>query len=175
MTHEIKIYVWILFVLCVFALIGFVSAFVLLISFFTVTQGEKKIGFKFFLNNININIMGQTRIMHSQFKDGVIKGFIKTLEDHNIPEPVEGHSVIYKSSNEQVATVAPDPADETKYAIAWVGPGSVQITSEADADTTEGVSKITGMLDLLLEEDKATKIDMQLDPLSMNWSSQPNG
>jgi len=62
--------------------------------------------------------------------------------------PAEVQSVAFSSSDSGVASVTQDPADE-KAALVVAGlPGTCQIQVTADADLGNGVTTITGTLDL---------------------------
>lgn len=109
----------------------------------------------------------------SQFKDDgggrlVVHGHIIPETDDNQVESVENGSQKFVSSNETAATVEGDPSDDSgnKFLIVWVGPGNVQIQGTADANLKTGddnVATVSGTLDLVLEEDQATKLELALD------------
>jgi hypothetical protein len=62
--------------------------------------------------------------------------------------PAELDSVVFTSSDPSVATVDQDPADQTKALVKAVAAGTAQINVTADADLGDGVTEITGALDL---------------------------
>lgn len=122
----------------------------------------------------NIKIKGvsmSTVVKKSQFKDDgtgrlVIRGHITPETDDNQVESVEGGSESYTGNNDNAATIEKDPADPTKFIIVWVAAGDVQFSATADANLKSGddnVTPISGTLDLTLEEDQATKLEMALD------------
>jgi len=62
--------------------------------------------------------------------------------------PAELDSVVFTSSDPSVATVEADPADQDKALIKAVATGTAQINVTADADLGDGVSELTGTLDV---------------------------
>ena len=100
--------------------------------------------------------------------DGVLtkRGHLEPLDDNQIQQKIDASDTppSYVSSNESVLTVAPDPADATKFILTWVGAGTAQIQASADADLDpRETTTITGVLDLKLEEDEATTLKVVLD------------
>lgn len=133
----------------------------------------KKQGFiKFVFPSLKIKgVFMSTVIKKSQFHDDgtgnlVIHGHIEPVTDSGQLEKVQEGTQAYTSSNEAVATVAPDSSDANKFVITFKGAGDVQVQSNADADLGEGVTTIGGTLDLTLEEDEATKINLVLDDVA---------
>lgn len=62
------------------------------------------------------------------------------------PAPLD--SIVFASSDPSVATVAADPSDPSKALVKAVAAGTAQINVTADADLGDGVSTLTGTLDL---------------------------
>lgn len=57
-------------------------------------------------------------------------------------------SIAYSSSDPSVATVTQDTADSSKALVKAVAAGTVQINVSADADLGDGVSTLSGVLDI---------------------------
>lgn len=115
-----------------------------------------------------------TVVRKSQFHDdgagglvlhGHLEPVVSLPSGEELASKVDEDSEAYVSSNEAVATVNSD-ADKLKFTIKWVGAGTVQIQGTADADLGDGVVTIGGTLDLELQEDQATKLNLVLDDLA---------
>lgn len=63
-------------------------------------------------------------------------------------KPAQVDDVTWSSSDESVATVTVDPTDPRKATVKSVDAGTAQINVSADADLGDGVSTLTGLLDL---------------------------
>lgn len=78
--------------------------------------------------------------------------------------PAQVQSPTWKSSDEAIVTVGPDPADPEnvlKTLVHAVGPlGSAQVTFDADADLGDGVEDIMGVLDVVVGAGKATIVEL---------------
>lgn len=59
---------------------------------------------------------------------------------------VEAGSVSYSSSDESIATVEEDPADETKFKIVAHAAGVCQVDVSADADLGSGTQTVSGFV-----------------------------
>lgn len=96
-----------------------------------------------FFDNLKIksNIMAVS-MTDTQF----VTGQITPTNKKGNPAPVEAGSVKITSSNESVAVVTQDVADQTKFTVTGVAPGVAQIDVSADADLGEGITNITGFL-----------------------------
>ena len=66
----------------------------------------------------------------------------------------------WKSSDNAVITVTPDPADGTKATVSAQTAGTALITFTADADLTDGVLEIIGTLDVVVGPGMATVIEI---------------
>lgn len=84
-------------------------------------------------------------------------------DDNGIEEKVQDDTQGYNSSNEAVATVAPIADKQNHFRVTWVGAGVAQLQATADADLTDGVSQVSGTLDITLEEDQATSLEIVED------------
>jgi hypothetical protein len=112
-----------------------------------------------------------TILKKSQFKDdgtGIlsITAHIQPKTEGGLASKLESGSVSYASSNENVARVTENADDENKLTITWMGAGDVQIQATGDADLDAGddqVKSVSGTLDLKLEEDEASTIEIILD------------
>ncbi len=62
------------------------------------------------------------------------------------PAGLEG--IIYSSSDPSVAAVTQDAADPSKALVVAVAAGTAQINVRADADLGDGVTELTGVLDV---------------------------
>lgn len=62
--------------------------------------------------------------------------------------PAQLDSVVFTSSDNSVATVTSDPSDPNKALVKAVAAGTAQINVTADADLGDGVTELTGTLDL---------------------------
>lgn len=112
--------------------------------------------------------MARIKYFRSQFTqqpDGsLVKSFhLKPVNDNEVVEKIQDGSQIYSSSNEAVAEVAAKPDDANHFGVTWVGAGDVDINASADADLTDGVNTVSGVLELTLEEDQATKLEFEED------------
>lgn len=101
----------------------------------------------------------------------IVPGHIAPTDDLQAAKGILPGSAGYSVDNGAAATVAPDPADQTKFNITWVGAGKVTVASRAQSDPSGNT--LTDFLDLELVDDltppppppatEATKLNMQLD------------
>jgi len=110
-----------------------------------------------------------TIVKRSQFTDDgngnlIVRGHIEPVTAGGTASKIQADSEAYTSSNEEVATVAEDTADGSKFIVTWKGSGNTQIQVKGDADLDADETKeISGVLDLKLEEDEADAINVILD------------
>lgn len=98
-----------------------------------------KIHISVFINNLKI----QTTMF--QLKDDQqVKVKISAVDKKGQPATFEKGSVKFTSSDENVATVVPNPDDETEVTVVAGLPGVANITVEADSDLGEGVKTLNG-------------------------------
>ena len=112
--------------------------------------------------------MARKKLFRSDFKDdgnGVLtKSYhIVPVNDNEVVEKIQEDTQAYNSSNENVATAAAHDDDKNHFDITWVGAGDVDINASADADLSDGVKTVSGVLELTLAEDEATKIEFAED------------
>jgi hypothetical protein len=75
--------------------------------------------------------------------------------------PAAVESVVYETSDPAIVTVTADATDQTLATILAVGPlGNVQITVTADADIGEGVTALTGLLDVIVVAAEAVALSI---------------
>lgn len=80
------------------------------------------------------------------------------------PAPVETGTVSFASDNPDIADVVEDPNDETKFTIVGKGEGTTKIKFQADADRGEGVTTITGEIDVTVLPAAASGFGVELSP-----------
>jgi hypothetical protein len=111
------------------------------------------------------------KLKKSQFQDDgagnlVLHAHIEAKTEDGSVEKVEAGSVVYDSSNKEVATVEKSTEDESKMVITWIGPGVTQITASADANLNPGEQAlISGVATLEVLPDEATRLDIVFDSL----------
>lgn len=71
-----------------------------------------------------------------------VSGQVQPVDRHGNPAKVEPGSVQYEVTNQDVAVIEEDPADETKFVLKAKGVGVAELRVYADADLGEGVKAI---------------------------------
>jgi uncharacterized protein YjdB len=72
--------------------------------------------------------------------------------------PAQVDAIVFSSSDETVATVTPNPLDPSKAVVKALLPGTAQINVTADADLGDGVTPLTGTLDLTVVAGQAVAL-----------------
>ena len=67
-------------------------------------------------------------------------------------------SIVFTSSDENVATVTADPSDPSKALLKAVDSGTAQVNVTADADLGDGVNTLTGTLDIVVVAGQAVSL-----------------
>lgn len=81
--------------------------------------------------------------------DKTASATVTPLDAKGNPAQVQAGSAVWSSSDESVATVTPDPANELAATVTPVGPlGVAQIKLECDADLGDGVTTIAFLGDV---------------------------
>lgn len=92
-------------------------------------------------------------------------GQLQPVDRHGNPAAVQPGTVMYASDNTDVCTVEADPEDETKFKLNFLTVGFANVTASADADLGEGVTTISGGLQVVVEPEQATSFGITVgDP-----------
>lgn len=112
-----------------------------------------------FINNIQI----KGTIMTIKLSDiQKVSGSVSAVDAKGFAAQLEAGSFVYSSSDEAVATVAQDPSDESKFTIVAGVPGTAQIQFSADADLGEGVTTLSGTVDVEVTVSQAVSLSASL-------------
>jgi hypothetical protein len=74
------------------------------------------------------------------------------------PAPLQ--NITFAGSDDAVATVTQDATDPSKAVISAVTAGIMQVTAKADADLSDGVVDVIGLLDVVVGAGQATVVEM---------------
>jgi hypothetical protein len=74
--------------------------------------------------------------------------------------PAQVDSIVFTSSDPNVATVEQDTADPSKALLKAVDAGTAQINVTADADLGDGVSELSGVLDVTVVAGQAVALSI---------------
>jgi hypothetical protein len=76
--------------------------------------------------------------------------------------PAQVHDAVWTSSEPETITVTPDATDPLKAMVTAVGPvdEASQVKFEADADTSDGVKPIIGLLDVVVTAGQAVVVEI---------------
>jgi hypothetical protein len=74
--------------------------------------------------------------------------------------PAQVEDVVFSSSDEAVLLVKPDTSDPHKATAVAVAVGTAQVKVQADADIGEGVTNLTGLLDIEVVAAEAVSLGM---------------
>lgn len=69
-------------------------------------------------------------------------------------------NVTFAGSDDAVATVTQDAADKSKAVISAVTAGIMQVTATGDADLSDGVVDLIGVLDVVVGAGQATVVEL---------------
>lgn len=100
------------------------------------------------MNPIKLKVGGTQKLTIANAHDNVSK-----------QKEVEKGKCKYSSSNEKVATVAPDKADDRKATITGIGAGTAQINISADADLGQAEKKVTGFVNVEVSDNNILTIN----------------
>lgn len=71
---------------------------------------------------------------------------------------IEGLS--FESSDVAVVTVTQDATDKTKAVVSAVAPGTATVTGKADADPSDGVVELIGVLSVVIGAGQASVVEL---------------
>jgi hypothetical protein len=74
--------------------------------------------------------------------------------------PASFENTKWSGSDEAVAAVVPDPADHSKALVRAVAPGTMLVTATVDADLTDGVVDVIGVLEVVVGAGTATVVEI---------------